>query len=264
MQLTDTTKKELKNILREYQMQDKIVDEKFINDIMEILNEDSRIDGKLKYEVGRKFIIAKSKFIDGKNYFDVNGIRLFVAKFPGCYYEFFDESYDGIIANIFAMYYILNDAVKMTNRLGLTGYEELDRAYHDFYQRIDNLTKRQYAKYLRNNKDAIVNRNPRIEAFRELLDITILSDVRIIPEVQYTDSLVKGYENGIISPMHNDFDYLGLDFDKYDFSKIPFLDSLEQGITEDGENITMAGYLRKEYLEGKESFDEIYKELKKV
>lgn len=264
MQLTDNTKRELKDLLRRYQTDDKIVDENFINETMEIINGDAGIDNKLKYEVGRKFILARSKYENGKNYFDINGVRIFVAKFPELYRDFFDESYDGMIANIYALYFVLHDVYNMTHRLGLTGNCELDKAYYDFYQKIDGLSKREYAKYLRSARHLIVDRAAKIEAFRELIDINALSNLSLIPEVQYMDSLLKGYEKGDKSPMHRDFDYLGLDFASYDFSDMPFLDSLEQGITEDGENITNASYLRSDYLGSKKSFDEVYKELKKV
>lgn len=264
MQLTENTKRELKNLLRRYQNDDKIVDEKFINNAMEIINEDKQIEGKLKYEVGRKFILARSKYENGKNYFDINGVRLFVAKFPELYREFFDESYDAMIANIYALYFVLHDVYNMTHRLSLTGVEELDRAYYDFYQVIDKLSKRKYAKYLRSARNLIVDRTAKIEAFRELIDINAFSNLSLIPEVQYMDSLLKGYEKGDKSPMHRDFDYLGLDFSSYDFSDLSFIESLEQGITEDGDNITKTSILRGDYLGSKKSYGEVYKELKKV
>lgn len=264
MQLTDTTKGELKGLLRKYHGYDRIVDEKFVNEAMEIINGDSNIDGKIKYEVSKKFILARSKYENGVNYFDINGIRNFVAKFPDLYNELYDEDYAGIIANIFALYYILHDVYKIVHRLGLTGFEELDRVYHDLYQKIDQLSKIKYAKYVRSQKHVMIERNADVQAFRELIDINNLSNVRLIPILQYLEFLLKGYEQGEYSPMRLDFDYLGLDYDKYDFSNIPFLDALEHGVTEDGENITQASILRKNFYDDKISFDEVYKDLRKV
>ncbi|MDE6292460.1 MAG: hypothetical protein K2L98_02130, partial [Bacilli bacterium] len=110
----------------------------------------------------------------------------------------------------------------------------------------------------------VADRNANIEAFRELADINQLSGVRLIPALQYMKTLLTGYENGVSSPMRTDFDYLGLDYDKYDFSNIPFLDALEHGVSEDGENITRASILREDYLEKRKVFDDVYKELRKV
>lgn len=264
MQLADTTKRELKNLLIRYHNRDIIVDEKFINEAMAILNEDVGIDGKIKYNVSKKILFAQSKYENGVNHFDVNGIRIFVAKFPDRYHKLFDEDYAGIIANIFALYVILHDTFAIINRLGLTGFEELDRAYHDLYQRLEGLTKRKYAKYLLSQKHVVIDRNADVQAFRELIEINQLPNVRLIPISQYFEFLFRGYENGISSPMRTDFDYLGLDYDNYDFSKIPFLDALEHGVTEDGENITRASIWRRECFEDRTKFDEVYKELRKV
>lgn len=264
MQLTDTTKKELKNLLRQYRDQDIIVDENFINEAMTILNADKGIDGKVKYDVKRKVLRSHSKYENGVNYFDVSGIRFYVSKFPDRYYEVFDEDYAGVIANIYALYVLLHDTFAITHRLGLTGFEELDHAYHDLYQRLDNLSKVKLISYLKSRKCIVVDRNADVEAFRELIDINQLSNVRLIPNVQYLKSLLTGYENGVSSPMRTDFDYLGLDYDKYDFSNIPFLDALEHGVSEDGENITRASELRADYYENRKAFDDVYKELRKV
>ncbi len=264
MQLADTTKRELKDLLREYQALDRIVDEKFVREAMDILNADKGIDGKVKYDVSKKLMFAHSRYENGVNYFDVSGIRTFVAKFPDLYNEFFDEEYAGVIANIFALYVMLHDTFATTNRLGLTGFEELDRVYHDFYQRLDSLSKSKLANFFKRRKCVTVSRNANVQAFRELIDINQLSNVRLIPILQYLQYLLTGYENGVASPMHMDFDYLGLEYDKYDFSKIPFLDALEHGVSEDGENITKAGILRNDCFDDKKSFDEVYKELRKV
>lgn len=148
--------------------------------------------------------------------------------------------------------------------MGGTGFEELDRVYYDLYQKIDQLSKIKYAKYVRSQKHVMIDRNADVQAFRELIDINNLSNVRLIPILQYLEFLLRGYEQGEYSPMRLDFDYLGLDYDKYDFSNIPFLDALEHGVTEDGENITQASILRKNFYDDKMSFDEVYKELRKV
>ncbi|MDE5630715.1 MAG: hypothetical protein K2I70_03855, partial [Bacilli bacterium] len=207
---------------------------------------------------------SHSKYKDGVNYFDINGIRNFVAKFPDIYNEIYDEEYAGVIANIFAIYYILRDVYKVTFRLGLTGYEELDRAYYEMFQKLDELSKIKYAKYVRSQKGGIIDRNASIQAFRELVDINKLSNVRLIPILQYLKFLLKGYEQSFASPMRMNFDYLWLDYDKYDFSNIPFLDALEHGVTEDNENITMSCVLIGDWRDDKKSFDEVYKELRMV
>lgn len=264
MQLTDTTKRDLKSLLERYTTQDRLADEKFINETLEIINADEKIDGKIRYEVVRKIISVCPKYIDGINYFDVNWIRNSIATFPENYREYYDEYYDGIIANIFAMYYILRDTVKTTHRLGLTGFEELNHLYYDLYQKVDAFSKRQYRKYLKSHKPALIDRNANVQAYKILSDIYQLSNIRMIPDLQYLKCLLRGYEQGNSSPAHIDLDYLGLDYDAYDFSNIPFLDALEHGVTEDGSKIAQASHLSEDYFDDKKSFNEVYKELRKV
>ncbi len=263
MQLAEITKRNMKDLLRKYQEIDRIVDLEFINEVMEILNADPQMDGRLKYEVRRKWILTPSSRGGDVSYFDINKIRLFVARFPDLYREMFDESYDAIIANIFALFNILHKVYEKTYRMGMTGYEELDRVYYDLYQKLDNLSMMQKKRYLRNQK-SIIDRNARVEALRELIDVNMLSRVCLIPTLQYFEEVLSGYENGVISPMHANLEYLGLDFSKYDFDKMPFGESLEQGITEDADNITKVSDLRKDFFEDRKAYDEAYKELRKV
>lgn len=231
MKLSSITRNNLKDIVSEYERMGKSADKTFYEAALETLKREDKFYWNYRYEIddaNKK--VEGASMCDGTLFFSLLTLFEKCPSLAETWKEYYNEREMRDLANLYALYAVLHESSHLWQFLGLFDDKEINRLYHDIYEKNGTLNILQLLRYKMRPLNFSFERHANIDAYRELALIYNDSKLCDVPRFSHIHS-IEGIEDKV-TPLELTLKYLKIK-DEYDFTGVSFEDKISLGVAMD-------------------------------